>query len=1142
MFVPVLFTFLVAAAKLARAIPIIDDQIRVVCVLQDGHGGLPPGIFDDVFDKFGYRAPSVYEFLKVSAVVFSAEPKILDGDAKANDKKLVKRLLRASSHLKDCSGDIVMTERFVYFSEGLSEGAAPRRLDVGLPAWPGLAQRAAKLTEAVQQSAAKADDALERYQEWQKLNNVTNAEVLPNGNSVESVIGEGDHVDVVNVIVGKGLETAKLAVDAAQELSAKQREAAESFSRSSEGATQNAKLLASEISQWRRLDEASPDELLTLYAGCDCDRFSNADACELNEHGVTVQCHQPSIWDDRVGGAWMSSVVGAVNEAVEMEADTLVILVWFGEIEDRFSARQAPRVLREVIEIASQTGVLPILPAGDEGVVYTSPDVELKDRPCDITVSGLCVSSLDDTTGARSRGANGPPVETLYAPAGAEVEGKTISACVAFSYFSPDRACDLFSHVTDQFNYPGAYSGPKRCPNAAEALDIRNQAAEESVRSIVSPGAAVPIEGQGVEAYPQAAGSAGLVDTASTLAQATQQFFEVFPMQRVFEAGYQAYTDGFFRQRGVRPLSASAVGVPKDSLPPPPGSGLPTIECHVPGMTCCVPRKTLPKWRSQAAYLNGQSEKSHCKAVYRPDRDALCVTSVYEGDKDCSTVVMEMTNYTVYRNTLIMPERTMNDAVFECSVKKNVQPGESRIIPHAFWEVSSEALKSLESTQLQQQQTAERVTGALAFAQALAAGGANATTAATPNKEVVSQVNGNSFGFLANIPAVIQAQQGRRLGEEECITMWPETCVAYRSDCVRGRRDPLADPHCVPVQLVEDMCPNEEFNISVDDVQCGSSTTTMKSLTFSEGSPFRVECRFVAIPLSMANERDACAAGAAGVRRLEQTPSSDPAAYHLVDLGAGQEALVHTARDGSGAQVVGFGPDGVPSGEAVSQLGPEHFALDAKIEVLPSDGSVVLDMFQAEKDGTFVELKPTPSFSVTQGDSEETQRGLSTLHPDPSDPPATTAADMPPIDTTSYYLVKEFHFGMDLGMASTNASELPAAIYTLRDVPPMVLRASAFADPRETTHTVMEVTLEGQAGPSLGTEDPSTTQETPTSYTTAASDMKRQRRDDDPVAGTVPVHSPFRTGVSPRDVPAGSGAGCAGPLLAVAAAVVALSV
>eukprot|EP01069_Polyplicarium_translucidae_P005779 Polyplicarium_translucidae@DN2851_c0_g1_i4.p1 len=90
MFVPVLFTFLVAAAKLARAIPIIDDQIRVVCVLQDGHGGLPPGIFDDVFDKFGYRAPSVYEFLKVSAVVFSAEPKILDGDAKANDKKLVK--------------------------------------------------------------------------------------------------------------------------------------------------------------------------------------------------------------------------------------------------------------------------------------------------------------------------------------------------------------------------------------------------------------------------------------------------------------------------------------------------------------------------------------------------------------------------------------------------------------------------------------------------------------------------------------------------------------------------------------------------------------------------------------------------------------------------------------------------------------------------------------------------------------------------------------------------------------------------------------------------------------------------------------------------------------------------------------------
>eukprot|EP01069_Polyplicarium_translucidae_P005781 Polyplicarium_translucidae@DN2851_c0_g1_i6.p1 len=696
MFVPVLFTFLVAAAKLARAIPIIDDQIRVVCVLQDGHGGLPPGIFDDVFDKFGYRAPSVYEFLKVSAVVFSAEPKILDGDAKANDKKLVKRLLRASSHLKDCSGDIVMTERFVYFSEGLSEGAAPRRLDVGLPAWPGLAQRAAKLTEAVQQSAAKADDALERYQEWQKLNNVTNAEVLPNGNSVESVIGEGDHVDVVNVIVGKGLETAKLAVDAAQELSAKQREAAESFSRSSEGATQNAKLLASEISQWRRLDEASPDELLTLYAGCDCDRFSNADACELNEHGVTVQCHQPSIWDDRVGGAWMSSVVGAVNEAVEMEADTLVILVWFGEIEDRFSARQAPRVLREVIEIASQTGVLPILPAGDEGVVYTSPDVELKDRPCDITVSGLCVSSLDDTTGARSRGANGPPVETLYAPAGAEVEGKTISgtgvaalnalglvnavqavskagaaqrrrlstggfrvpvneqlgivtnpfrgvpdtvptttikasdilpgsafdpeyalisaqaavgipvdvvesvclrkdtgisgtsigklvansnaqcqegcavapACVAFSYFSPDRACDLFSHVTDQFNYPGAYSGPKRCPNAAEALDIRNQAAEESVRSIVSPGAAVPIEGQGVEAYPQAAGSAGLVDTASTLAQATQQFFEVFPMQRVFEAGYQAYTDGFFRfARAFPPATCQRGRVPAAPVP-----------------------------------------------------------------------------------------------------------------------------------------------------------------------------------------------------------------------------------------------------------------------------------------------------------------------------------------------------------------------------------------------------------------------------------------------------------------------------------------------------------------------------------------------------------------------------------------------
>eukprot|EP00914_Ancora_sagittata_P020592 GHVO01040583.1.p1 GENE.GHVO01040583.1~~GHVO01040583.1.p1 ORF type:complete len:1332 (+),score=175.75 GHVO01040583.1:673-4668(+) len=1150
MLFPILLTILAFGVQQYEGALFSDDEIRVVCVLQDGYGGLPEGIFDDVFEAYGYRVPEVESFPEVNAVMMSSLPRMTENSE--NKKNILNRLHRASSHLKDCTLDILMTERYVYFSD--TESVEPRRLSGMAPVW----SRLTNFNDFVKTSAEKAENSLRLYEQWKTEMNTPVEAISPRPDVTSELLGMSentqiDNVDVVNVMVAKGFSTARAVVEMTEDVAPTDAQSGQS----------------------RRLESTSADEYLRLFAGCDCEAYADADICRMQEHGINIKCIQTGAWDDELDGVWLSKVVQSVEMAVAMEADTVVILTWFPKM-DRLSTRRGPRVLREILQAAMDKGVLPILPAGDDGVLLIGEDSREKDRPCD-GVSGLCVSSINYTTGRRSASANAPPVHSLYAEgesahvgdgiiSGTAVaavealalvnsvqaitksaklmEGRRLNSlavdtrlpvneqlgvvtnplkrvaddganvilasqlvpgsaidreyaisnaqsvagmavdssqglcvqngkglvgvgiesdppfisssaaeckqacvelweCVAFHFES--GVCTLLSRVDSQYSQPNAISGPKYCPTSKEAEEIRTRTAENAVRSIVYPGAAVPLASNVYESQ-----NAGIATAATTLADATAQFFELVPMDQAFKLGYDAYSSGFFRSRGIHFMGGS-IGEPTDWSAPFPGSGVPTVECHQPGMTCCVPRKSVQKWKSSHPYLNDMKTESRCAANYRSDKDALCVTSVYEGDLDCQTTVMDMTEYTVYRNILHMPERNMNNAVCECSVRKYPDEGESSIVPNAYWEVSLQAIRKKEEAQEKQEETAERVTKALAFAQSLSSSGTQAQAATSSPSSLISQVSGNSFSFANSL--VPTDNNGRRLQEGsngECLTLWPDECIAYRSDCASGIRSEK-DDDCDPVWLVEYGCPKMEFDIRVEDVECGKSSVSFSSLTFADRSPYRVKCRIKLIPMEIATVEEQCAIGPptnttsaitprwkSRALSVEQEAGED--GYYLISLGPNGHALVKTTQNEDGStsstEVVTYDEKEISAVLSNKELGtvhtlqPDDLSFYAETELL-SDGEarVVMDKFRSEPEGNYPELKTTPKFNQRKRATEEPTVPQSTSAVRTSTTTMNPALTRPEND---YRVVQEFSFGMDLSDARTRASELPSIVYGRR--------------------------------------------------------------------------------------------------------------
>ena len=88
--------------------------------------------------------------------------------------------------------------------------------------------------------------------------------------------------------------------------------------------------------------------------------------------------------------------------------------------------------------------------------------------------------------------------------------------------------------------------------------------------------------------------------------------------------------------------------------------------------------------RDFSPYLNNQKESRPCRAHFVSVKNGLCASTSYprskgEGsgglidfrdEKLCGMGILETNSFWVYRHLLVIPDRTMNDAVCECKEPK----------------------------------------------------------------------------------------------------------------------------------------------------------------------------------------------------------------------------------------------------------------------------------------------------------------------------------------------------------------------------------------------------------------------------------------------------------------------------------------
>ncbi|CBZ49552.1 conserved hypothetical protein [Neospora caninum Liverpool] len=281
-------------------------------------------------------------------------------------------------------------------------------------------------------------------------------------------------------------------------------------------------------------------------------------------------------------------------------------------------------------------------------------------------------------------------------------------------------------------SYPPSYSPPSFSPQSVPPAFPPGYA---SAPTLTAFSALAPLP---TITTPVATTAGSLLQTTQGLMQAGNALMQAFPLQQLLDAGQQLYASGFFRNRGMKHLQIPMLGPQKQELPPPPGMEKPTVNCASEGMTCCVPENAAEKWKERPPYLNNHEKQKKCRAHFVTMLNSLCATTSYalkgdavrekyasgvssaslaEDEEDnCGLVLTETRDFWIFRHTLVIPGKTMNNAICECKEpKKANEEGLRQIEAFATWEFSLQAVHAME----QQAERGEQIAKGLGTALAL---------------------------------------------------------------------------------------------------------------------------------------------------------------------------------------------------------------------------------------------------------------------------------------------------------------------------------------------------------------------------------------------------------------------------------------
>lgn len=209
---------------------------------------------------------------------------------------------------------------------------------------------------------------------------------------------------------------------------------------------------------------------------------------------------------------------------------------------------------------------------------------------------------------------------------------------------------------------------------------------------------------EGYPSFMQSAASA--LKTFQSVLAAGDTVMKTFPVADLVRAGQQMSNSGLLNLRNSAGVKGGVpVGVKDKAVGatrPPKGVEPPEISCYPQGMRCCVPQGAVAHYQTNPPKLNGVDSRE-CTAHYVSNINQLCVTVMYERN-DCNQIVIATDTTTVYRNVMVIPDKTMNNAICECTLPKRFNeqnssaqgddPGSNHMIPaSARWQYSRGAME-----------------------------------------------------------------------------------------------------------------------------------------------------------------------------------------------------------------------------------------------------------------------------------------------------------------------------------------------------------------------------------------------------------------------------------------------------------------
>ncbi|KAF8821751.1 hypothetical protein IE077_001636 [Cardiosporidium cionae] len=260
------------------------------------------------------------------------------------------------------------------------------------------------------------------------------------------------------------------------------------------------------------------------------------------------------------------------------------------------------------------------------------------------------------------------------------------------------------------------------------------------------------------------------VAAAQTAFNASNTFFKAIPLQKLIAVGSQLSSSGFYRKRGIKTLGTAVGGDKTDNLPLP-GARNPTVSCAHLGMTCCIPQSAAPNWKNSdnMPYLGTRKGMAQCKSNYIPQANSLCATTRYD-DNVCGLVTTETKDFVIFQQSLVVPDRSSNDALCQCMQTKNTTKAatantEKTFVGVARWAYSLSAVKKEETRASSAKKLTSDLSSAVAWAQLISSTGASAFDKAA-NRSVEQVRTGaatNTLQFLTQLPGLIANQQVRAL-------------------------------------------------------------------------------------------------------------------------------------------------------------------------------------------------------------------------------------------------------------------------------------------------------------------------------------------------------------------------------------------